>query len=252
MISLPPSLGYFSEMLDAVSWSTVSQKIPHAWTAVEKENLCDLHILVGGRLLRWHKIGRAAAFCLGAVVFVPGQCPFWSDKSFSLAHCPLFALPNETSQFFGHSWVLAEHQDWTLFTGSHMRRSGSQFLGIGGPGLFLGALGWVWEDFPALWSCGKGSRGLSTLKGLCLKSHSGIGVFPIEWSVCQKALTHFNLGSGGFLTCHRIWTKLWGKRVQSLMKIYIRNIFWHVLLPAVFFLRKSVLNNNSEGGDSLK
>lgn len=50
------------------------------------------------------------------------------QKSFSLARCPLFALPNETSQFLGHSWVLAEHQDWTLFTGSHMRRSGFQFF----------------------------------------------------------------------------------------------------------------------------
>lgn len=79
------------------------------------------------------------------------------------------------------------------------------FLGRGAPGLFLGGLRWVWKDFPALWSCGKGIRGLSALEGLCLKSHSRIGVFSIEWTICQKALTHFNLGSGGFLTCHRIW-----------------------------------------------
>lgn len=40
---LPP-LSYFSGMPDAVSWSTVSQKTPHVWTAVEKEYLCDLHL----------------------------------------------------------------------------------------------------------------------------------------------------------------------------------------------------------------
>lgn len=161
---LPP-LSYFSGMPDAVSQSTVSQKTPHAWTAVKKEYLCDLTFLVGGRLLRWQEIGCAAAFCSGAVVFMPGQCPFWSEKKSSSVVClPLSALPNETLKFPGHSWVLALppsvtpfgsaswypylHMLWPvqciltarlvwimsiriwppLFTGSHMRRSCPQFF----------------------------------------------------------------------------------------------------------------------------
>lgn len=54
------------------------------------------------------------------------------------------------------------------------------FLSEGALGLFSGELGYVWEDFPALWSCGKGTGGLSAVEGLDLNSHSGIGVLPIE------------------------------------------------------------------------
>ena len=54
------------------------------------------------------------------------------------------------------------------------------FLGEGTLGLFPGELGWVWEDFPPLWSSGKGTGGLSAVEGLGLNSHSGIGVLPIE------------------------------------------------------------------------
>lgn len=49
------------------------------------------------------------------------------------------------------------------------------------------------------------------------------------------------------VACNRIWTKLLSKRAHSLVKTYIWSIFWHLLLPVVFFLRKSILKNNSVG-----
>lgn len=47
------------------------------------------------------------------------------------------------------------------------------------------------------------------------------------------------------MACNRIWTKLLSKRVQSLVKMYFWSIFWHMMLPVVFSLRKSALKNNS-------
>lgn len=55
----------------------------------------------------------------------------------------------------------------------------------------------MWEDLSALWSCGKGTRGLSAVEGLGVNSHLRTGVVPVEWSA-SWTLTHFEPGSGGF------------------------------------------------------